>query len=304
MTASRLLAVGSIDTYAPPVPDLDASQWVNLRVELSGDEVDHVAGLLWSVGVAGIEERTNTGGSGRAVELVVGLTAGSISDVLDVLGGRWPVTTESVGTGEWSDEWRQWAKPWRAGSRLVVVPTWVAVPAWAGPGDVVVRLDPGRAFGSGAHPTTRLCLAELESRVESGGRMLDVGCGSGVLSVAAALLGAGAVEAIDIDREAVRATEDNAVRNGVHRVVRSSLTPVEELSESVPLVVANIGAATLVASAECLMALVEPGGTVVLSGVLAEQVRTVRAAYEGFGAVVSGGASDGEWRALVFVRSE
>ena len=162
------------------------------------------------------------------------------------------------------------------------------------------RAEPSAA----AHATTRLCLAELEARVAPGGRVVDVGCGSGVLSVAAALLGAGVVEAIDIDREAVRATEGNVVRNGVQRVVRSSLIPVEEIAGSASLVVANIGAATLVALAESLMAIVEPGGTVVLSGVLDEQVPAVRTAYEAFGAVWSGGAADGEWRALVLVRSD
>lgn len=282
--------------------DLAASEWVSLGVTVTGDEVDQVAGLLWSAGVAGIEERTNVAGAG--VELVAGVTAGSLSGVLHALGGRWPVTTESVTTDEWLDEWRRWAKPWRAGSRLVVVPSWVTVPSWVGPDEVVVRLDPGRAFGSGAHATTRLCLAELEARVAPGGRVVDIGCGSGVLSVAAGLLGAGMVEAIDIDREAVRATEANAVRNGVQLVVRASLTPVEELAGSASLVVANIGAASLVAMAPSLMGIVEPGGTIVLSGVLDEQVPAVRTAYEAFGAVSSGGAADGEWRALVLVRSD
>ena len=282
--------------------DLAASEWVSLGVTVTGDEVDQVAGLLWSAGVAGIEERTNVAGAG--VELVAGVTAGSLSGVLHALGGRWPVTTESVTTDDWLDEWRRWAKPWRAGSRLVVVPSWVTVPSWVGPDEVVVRLDPGRAFGSGAHATTRLCLAELEARVVPGGRVVDIGCGSGVLSVAAGLLGAGMVEAIDIDREAVRATEANAVRNGVQLVVRASLTPVEELAGSASLVVANIGAASLVAMAPSLMGIVEPGGTIVLSGVLDEQVPAVRRRYEAFGALSSGGAADGEWRALVLVRSD
>ena len=132
--------------------------------------------------------------------------------------------------------------------------------------------------------------------------MLDIGCGSGVLSVAAALLGAGVVEAIDIDPEAVRATEANAVRNGVPLVVRSSLARPEDVAGTASLVVANIGAAALVAMAASVMAKVEPGATLVLSGVLDEQVASVRRAYEAVGAVSAGGAADGEWRALVLVR--
>lgn len=132
-----------------------------------------------------------------------------------------------------------------------------------------------------------------------GCRVVDIGCGSGVLSVAAALLGAGVVEAIDIDPEAVRATEANAVRNGVPLVVRASQAPLEDVAGTAPLVVANIGAAALVAMAGSVMAKVEPGGTLVLSGVLDEQVVSVCRAYEAFGAVSTGGAADGEWRALV-----
>ncbi len=286
--------------YPRRVLDPDAAEWVSLRVTVTAAEVDRVSGLLWSVGVAGIEERPRTGGVD--VELVAGLAVGVVADAIAVLDGRWPVTTELVATHEWSDEWRRWAKPWRAGSRLVVVPSWIADPPWAGADDVVVRLDPGRAFGSGAHPTTRLCLAELEGRVTSGGRVLDIGCGSGVLSVAAALLGAGVVEAIDIDPEAVRATEANAARNGVPLVVRSSLARPEEVAGTASLVVANIGAAALVAMAAPVMAKVEPGATLVLSGVLDEQVASVRRAYEAVGAVSAGGAADGEWRALVLVR--
>ena len=111
----------------------------------------------------------------------------------------------------------------------MVVPSWQEPPAWAGPDDLVLAVDPGRAFGSGAHPTTRMCLAELERVVEPASAVADVGCGSGVLAVAAARLGAALVVAVDIDDEAVRATVENAVRNDVAGVVIASDIPAAEL---------------------------------------------------------------------------
>lgn len=268
------------------------------------DDADVVAADLWDAGAAGIEERPvrTPGGAPPAVELLAGLPAERADEAMAAVGGRWPADLVPVEGDEWLDAWRQWARPWRAGSRLVVVPAWLEPPAWVGPDDLVVHLDPGRAFGSGAHATTRLCLAELEHRVRRGDRVLDVGCGSGVLAVAAARLGADHVEAIDIDPEAVRATSANAERNGVADRVRATLTPVEDVREGADVVVANIGAATLRALAAHLVGAAQPGGTVVLSGVLDGQVEPVAAAVAAAGAEVAGTGADGEWRVLVFSR--
>jgi ribosomal protein L11 methyltransferase len=286
------------------VLDLSRCQWVSVRVAVPCADADVAAGLLWSAGVAGIEERPcSTGGGGeRLVELVAGLAGRDLPIVESALGQRWPFEALPVEGDDWLDAWRAWARPWRAGSRLVVVPAWVAPPSWVGPDDVVVALDPGRAFGSGAHATTRLCLAELESRVRPGDRVLDVGCGSGVLSVAAARLGAVGVTALDIDPEAVRATAENAERNGVGEVVHPALTPVDELAAQFDCVVANIGAATLVGLAGHLADRVEAGGVLVLSGVLVEQVSAVNDAVLAAGLVPAGTGADGEWRALAFCR--
>lgn len=277
--------------------------WVSVRVVVPADDADLAAGLLWTGGVCGIEERARGGpAGGGVVELLAGVPEPDVRAVEAALGGRWPVEVVPVEGDEWLDAWRAWARPWRAGSRLVVVPAWLEAPAWTGGEDVVVTLDPGRAFGSGAHATTRLCLAELETRVRPGHRVLDVGCGSGVLSVAAARLGAAAVLALDIDPEAVRATTDNAARNAVAERVAAGLTPVGDVGDRHDVVVANIGAATLIGLAPVLADRVDEGGVLVLSGLLADQGAAVADAVLTAGLVPAGTAADGEWRVLAFQR--
>jgi ribosomal protein L11 methyltransferase len=157
----------------------------------------------------------------------------------------------------------------------VIHPAWTDPPP-VEPGDLVVEIDPGRVFGHGGHPTTRLLLEDLAERLVGGERVLDVGCGSGVLSVAAALLGAGEVVGIDIDPDAVTVTHENAARNGVEVTV--STTPLHEIDGRYDLVLANIGADVLIDLAPELQRV---GGTLLLSGVLAERAGEVAASYAG-----------------------
>jgi ribosomal protein L11 methyltransferase len=164
----------------------------------------------------------------------------------------------------------------------VVVPAWLDGPP-AGPEDVVVTIDPGRVFGHGAHPTTRLLLEELDRRIVGGERVLDVGCGSGVLAVAAARLGAATVTAVDIDPDAVLVTLANAARNGV--TVAASTTALAEVTGVHDIVLANIGAAVLREEAVALQARVAPTGVLVMSGLLVGAWEDVAARYAGTASV-------------------
>ncbi len=260
-----------------------------VRVVVPVDEAELAADRLWQAGASAVGEEP-------AGPALVALTA----DVLDVaaVAARWPVEEVAVDDAV-LDAWREHAAPVRVGRRIVLQPAWLPA-AEVGPDDVVVALDPGRAFGSGSHPATRLAVAALEAH-GPGVHVLDVGCGSGVLAVVAARLGAEAVRAVDVDAEAVRATAANAAANGVADRVEVDCTPVDELAGSFDLVVANIGLRVLVELAPSLLARTTAGGLLVLSGLLEEQVPPALAAYPGT-EVVDCPREDG-WAAPVLRRT-
>lgn len=176
---------------------------------------------------------------------------------------------------DWERAWLDDFRPMRFGERLWICPTAVAPPA---PDAVNVMLDPGLAFGSGTHPTTALCLRWLDGAALDDKTLLDYGCGSGVLAVAAALLGVAEAHAADIDPQALIATRNNAAANGVGGRVTAYM-PEALPARCYDVVVANILAAPLIALAERLAQRVLPGGRLVLSGLLEEQADAVVGAY-------------------------
>ncbi len=186
-----------------------------------------------------------------------------------------PRRIEPLAEQDWSRAWMDRFRPTRFGRRLWIVPSWHEPPE---PEAVNVLLDPGIAFGTGTHPTTRLCLEWLDGHVTPGMRVIDYGCGSGILAVAAARLGAAQVWAVDTDPQAVAATRDNATRNGVGDRIEATL-PEAVFNGCADLLVANILANPLIALAPKLSGLVCPGGVVALSGILPEQADAVANAY-------------------------
>lgn len=154
-----------------------------------------------------------TNASGKASVAALRAAFRALGD--DIVG---PLRARTVSDASWAGVWKRYFPVLRVGKRIVIKPSWRKHRPRRE--DVVLELDPGLAFGTGQHATTRLCLEALEERMRPGSKVLDVGCGSGILSVAAALLGAKRVDAIDIDPAAVRATKDNVKRNGVERAVR------------------------------------------------------------------------------------
>ena len=170
---------------------------------------------------------------------------------------------------DWERAWMDQYAPMKFGTRTWIVPWNMEAPVDATDG-VIVRLDPGLAFGSGTHPTTALCLAWLDSLDLAGKTVLDFGCGSGILALAALKLGAARAVGVDNDPQAVLATRDNAERNGVGERIEVR-TPDAEPIATYPVVVANILAVALDALAETLAARVTPGGVIALSGILQGQ---------------------------------
>ncbi|QID17013.1 50S ribosomal protein L11 methyltransferase [Nitrogeniibacter mangrovi] len=184
-----------------------------------------------------------------------------------------PFTVDEIEDQNWVQLTQSQFDPIRITDRLWIVPSWHEAP---NAGAVNIELDPGMAFGTGSHPTTHLCLEWLETQVTPGCSVMDYGCGSGILAIAAARLGAGEIKGVDIDDKAVEAARDNAARNRVAIDVTCSNTPVNGQFD---LVVANILTNPLCVLAPALCALVAPGGRLALSGILETQTEQVIAAY-------------------------
>jgi len=182
-------------------------------------------------------------------------------------------TVEAVAEQNWVQLTQSQFDPIRVSERLWIVPSWHESPD---PAAVNLILDPGMAFGTGSHPTTRLCLEWLERHVAEGATLLDYGCGSGILAIAAARLGAGRVAGVDIDPQAVEAARANAERNGVTALFADSTQPV---AGEYDLVVANILSNPLRVLAPAICAHVRSGGRLALSGILREQANEIIAIY-------------------------
>lgn len=234
------------------------------------DDVELASDQLWQRGVSAIEERTVTNG----VELwtVVGESHESIERVVAGLDSRWPWRVEEVNP-EPAETWREFASPMWATADLVVVPAWQE---HSFDGHVLaLRIEPGSAFGLGDHPTTELSLRSLYSlmstRPEHPMTVLDVGCGTGVLAIAAVRLGATRARAVDVAASAVEATLDNAARNGVSDQVDVDMASLADLEGDYEIVVANILAPVIVGLAGQLRRLTAPDGRLIISGILADE---------------------------------
>ena len=243
-----------------------------------------------------------------------------------------PLRVRALEEEDWANAWKQHYTIQRIGERTVIVPSWLEYDPQAN--DVVLRLDPGMAFGTGLHPTTQLCLALIERYVEPGIDMIDLGCGSGILAIAAARLGA-RVLALDTDPIAVQATRENAARNDVSDRVTAAegslgagaqmghwLYPTTDDQRpttddnpssqrsavdgqlSVNLIVANIIARVLAALAQDMAGALRTGGTLIASGIIADREREVVEAFAAAGLAPVERRQEGDWVALVYAKGD
>ena len=216
------------------------------------------------------------------------------------------LTTRIVHEADWAEAWKAHFPVLRVGRRLVIKPTWLDHAPTIG--DVVLDLDPGMAFGTGLHPTTRLCLAALESAADRGllatARVLDVGCGSGILAIAAVKLGAASVLGVDTDPIAVEATAANAARNGLASRITARQGTLPSGQPTHDLVAANLIASLLIALAARLRDELRPGGTLLASGIFVDREADVRAAFAAVGLTVVHRLAEGDWLALEALRPE
>jgi ribosomal protein L11 methyltransferase len=271
-----------------------------VAVDVVADDVDVVSGTLFELGASGVEERDATtlvkGAAGKVTLVASFATHDEAHAAIAELDQAWSPRLEEVVGDAWRDAWKEHFRP------FAITPSIVIRPPWEGyeekPGEHVLVLEPGRAFGTGLHETTSLVSVSLERHVAelAGATVLDVGCGSGILALVAVTLGAARARAIDVDPEAVEVTRENATRNGLDERIEADTADVESVAGTFPVVVANIEARVLIPMAAALGARVAPGGLLVLSGILVPQKDDVRAAYAGF--ALEDAPSKGEWVAL------
>lgn len=262
---------GTVSAVTEPGPD--ALPWTRVTIAVGGGAdpaaAEIAAGVLWAAGAAGVEEQEGDGGV---------VLHGGFADPADAeraLGraaDQGLAATRSTITDDGLDGWREWAVPERAG-RFWITPPWVDPPPLEGDHQVL-WIDPGSTFGSGSHPTTRLVLALVTDLVGPGTSVLDVGCGSGVLAIGAALAGAARAVATDIDPASPEVVAANADRNGVAGTVGTTTDPVAAIAasgERFDLVLANLLAPVIAELGPDLVACTAPGGALVISGLLADR---------------------------------
>jgi ribosomal protein L11 methyltransferase len=283
--------------------------WTQVRVVVDGEAAEAVAEALrpFAYGGVSLEQTVAEGAPDRAVDLASGViipeldpsvtvsiylpvqedtpaTRRRIEEVLWHMGQLYPIpapTFRTVIEEDWADAWKQHYAPIRIGERIHICPAW-ETPALQ-PGDILLLMDPGMAFGTGLHPTTRMCLEVVEEHVQPSMSVLDLGTGSGILAIAAARLGAGPVLALDIDGVAVQAARENCLINQVADRVEVQLGSLDDLGpgRGWDLVLLNILAPTiLLFFREGLVQHLRPGGILVLSGIIEEQAPQILAAME------------------------
>ena len=291
------------------------NKWIEIKMEVPFDRADEVSAYLIGMGSGGVV----TGGgavdafelsedNGAKVEIKAYFPqeeapekAAEIRGYLEGLGLEFGISVSNIEDEDWAHKWKEFFKPERITDRIVIKPTWEACEAKEG--DIVIEIDPGMAFGTGTHPTTRGCLKLIEDVVSRGGieTMLDVGTGSGILAIAAARLGVARTIAIDLDPAAVKVAEENIALNKVEAQVRVARIKVDIIYVFFHLVVANIIAEELVRLSMPLKGRVAPNGYLILSGIIAEKTGMVKEAFKELS--LEKELQEGEWVSLLYKRS-
>lgn len=222
---------------------------------------------------------------------------------LDALGVKYEITHEGVCEEDWAESWKRYYKPIKTGKRLVIVPVWETYEAEEG--EIIVLMDPGMAFGTGTHETTRLCAGLVEKHTTDGCSVLDVGCGSGILAIAASKLGAGRCFACDIDPVAVRVARENTELNNTPNVrceVSDLLRHAERVDGGYNVIVANIVADIIIRLAPDVGEYLAKDGVFIVSGIIEERAREVLDALDAAGYRVDEERYENGWYAAAVVR--
>ena len=303
--------------------------WVQIKVVCAAKDIDTVSGVMSMVdnglmiedfsdvdgildGVYGdlIDESILNADRTRAAVSVFIPTIKSpaeselfIRQRLTDLGIEFELTHDGVKEEDWADSWKQYYKPIKTGKKLVIVPVWETYEAEEG--EITVLMDPGMAFGTGTHETTRLCAGFVENYTTPGCTVLDVGCGSGILAIAASRLGAGKCFACDIDPVAVRVAKENTELNNTPNVecaVSDLLKQTPKIEGGYQVVVANIVADIIIRLAPDVGEYLADGGVFIVSGIIEERAGEVLTALDAAGYKVADERYENGWYAAAVVR--
>ncbi len=272
-----------------------------VAVDVSADDADVMSATLFELGAEGVEERDATTlvkGAAGLVTLVGSFAShDEAREAISAIDATMNPRLEEIVGDAWRDAWKEHFRPFAITTSIVIRPPWEAYAEK--PGEEVLVLEPGRAFGTGLHETTSLVAGALETRKNElvGKTVLDVGCGSGILALVALTLGAQRARAIDVDADAALVAQENATRNGLDERLDADSSPIESIGGTYPVVVANIEARVLIPMMPELTKRVARGGLLVLSGILAPQKDDVCQAYASF--TLEDAPAKGEWVALV-----
>ena len=288
--------------------------WQELRFSTTPDQLENLESWLFEQGALAVTLEDNADepllepGPGETplwqnIKLVALFEVGiNLSPILANVPQQWVTAAADaanfVPDQDWERAWMENFEPLKMGKRLWICPSWCEPPD---PNAVNINLDPGLAFGTGTHPTTAMCLAELDATIQPGVNLIDYGCGSGILAIAGLKLGANKAFAVDNDPQAVTATWDNAQRNAITQdqldVFLVSQADTQGRLQPVDLVIANILAGPLEALAPTLIDLMNPGGRLILAGLLTEQAAALIEAYKPWVALRAVQAQEG-WTLL------
>jgi ribosomal protein L11 methyltransferase len=307
-------------------------KWTEVKIKTTTEAVEAVANILYEVGVGGVviedpsdpiftvkglgdwdymdEALLDNSYEGAIVKGYLPESEDLI-DIIDLIKqnvekiplynldkGLGEVTTTEVYEEDWESAWKKYYKPKKIGEKVVVKPTWEDYEA--SEGEIILELDPGMAFGTGTHETTMMCIQNLEKYVKSDSTVLDIGCGSGILSVAAAKLGAKKVVGVDLDEVAIRVSKKNVIDNDVASIVdirKGNL--VEVIEEKADVVVANIIADVVIILSSQIKQFMKEGSVFISSGIILDKVDHVVAALKENGFHIEDIIKMGEWVAIV-----
>lgn len=314
----------------------DNNRWIEVTVITSHEAVEAVSAVLYDLGVSGVaiedpkdiiesntnpkewdyvEERLLPEDTGEAkvkgyfiytdkFQNIISNIKNSV-DRLEEFGlkkGRGEVTTKEVKEQDWANTWKQYYKPFKIGDHIVIKPTWEDY--LEKEGDIVIELDPGMAFGTGDHETTKMCILLLSEYVKKFSTVFDIGCGSGILSIAASKLGADNVIGVDIDDVAVKAARENVCISGLNNVDIRKGNLIDVIEDKADIIVANIIADAIINLCKDVPKLLKKDGVFIASGIIKDRLQDVEYALNKNGFEIIKNMEMGEWAAIAAMVKE